>query len=381
MRAGRPTAEPDPMATLRRMIQQEPGRISRRAQAVAWWLGGASPPRVSLLLGVARGTVQRWCARFRAEGIAGLWDRRRTGRPRTAGEEAEKTVRACLEPLTKPMDRIETDERAPERNKGLVDIHASLVAHPQSPKLIEPGHGALNHPPMLAERGAGVDALARDPNPNAAITHRLTATRDVVRLIGGPRGGPHPSLTRGLFDGRNGVEQGFEGNGIVPVGSAQADGERRAPAAGHNVTLRARFAAIRGIRPGLAPPLLAGTLALSRQARLQSIWPAVPSRSSKAWWRRSQTPAACQSRKRRQQSSRRRSRVPAAAFPTECRRGAQRRCRSNRRGRRSAAARPWVWAAPAATVVRWRPRVRLRPMACACLLPMQAPFHGFVRSS
>lgn len=105
MRAGRPTVMPDTMATLRRMIPQEPGRISRRAQAVVWWLGGASQTHVSLRLGVARGTVQRWCTRFRAEGIAGLWDRRRSGRPRTAGEEAEKTVRACLEESDLPGTR------------------------------------------------------------------------------------------------------------------------------------------------------------------------------------------------------------------------------------------------------------------------------------
>lgn len=96
MRADRPTVEPSTAATLRRIIQQEPGRISRRAQAVVWWLEGASQSRVGQRVGMTRQSVQQWCARFRAEGVAGLGDRRRSGRPRTAGAEVESAVAACL---------------------------------------------------------------------------------------------------------------------------------------------------------------------------------------------------------------------------------------------------------------------------------------------
>ena len=88
--------EPDTMVSLRRIIQQAPGRVGRRARAVVWWLDGANQTRVSQRLGVSRASVQQWCARFRAEGIAGLWDRSRSGRPRTAETEVETTVRACL---------------------------------------------------------------------------------------------------------------------------------------------------------------------------------------------------------------------------------------------------------------------------------------------
>ncbi len=93
-----------------------------------------------------------------------------------------------------------------------MNIVATFIADREASKLIQPREGSLNDPTMPAKGGAGVDALARDPNPNVAITQRLAATRDVVRLIGVQRGGPHPSLTRGLFDWRNGVEQGFEWN-------------------------------------------------------------------------------------------------------------------------------------------------------------------------
>jgi transposase len=96
MRADRPTVDPAALVTLRRMIQQEPGRVSRRAQAVVWWLEGQSQAAIGRRLGVARQSVQRWCARVRAAGPAGVRDRPRAGRPPTAGEVAEAAVAACL---------------------------------------------------------------------------------------------------------------------------------------------------------------------------------------------------------------------------------------------------------------------------------------------
>ena len=96
MRADRPPVDPAGWATLRRMIQQEPGRVSRRAQAVVWWLEGQSQSTVGRRLGVARQSVQAWCARFRREGTTGLRDRPRSGRPATADATTERAVAACL---------------------------------------------------------------------------------------------------------------------------------------------------------------------------------------------------------------------------------------------------------------------------------------------
>jgi hypothetical protein len=69
----------------------------------------------------------------------------------------------------------------------------------------------------------------------------------------------------------------------------------------HQMALRPRFAAIRRIRPGVFAPLLAAILAESNEARDQSRCSACCKRLSNVWWRRSQTPAWCQSRSRRQQ--------------------------------------------------------------------------------
>lgn len=96
MRADRPTVDPAARETLRRMIQQEPGRVSRRAQAVVWWVDGQSQTAISQRLGVARQSVHSWCARFCTEGASGLRDRARSGRPPAAGAAAEAVVADCL---------------------------------------------------------------------------------------------------------------------------------------------------------------------------------------------------------------------------------------------------------------------------------------------
>jgi hypothetical protein len=77
--------------------------------------------------------------------------------------------------------------------------------------------------------------------------------------------------------------------------------ERNSLGVDHNMALRSRFAFIRRRWAGTFSPFLAATLAESTAARDQSILPASPNLSSSTWWRRSHTPAACQSLRRRQQ--------------------------------------------------------------------------------
>ena len=94
--ADRPASDPIAVATPQEMIRRAPGRVSRRAQAVVWWLAGQSQTAIAQRLGVTRQSVQAWCARFRAAGPDGLWDRPRSGRPPRAGPATTARVVACL---------------------------------------------------------------------------------------------------------------------------------------------------------------------------------------------------------------------------------------------------------------------------------------------
>lgn len=67
------------------------------------------------------------------------------------------------------------------------------------------------------------------------------------------------------------VEYVLEHHRIVHIRRGQERGERNALGIDHHMAFRARFRAIRWIRPGRLAPLFAGMLIESTAARLQSI--------------------------------------------------------------------------------------------------------------
>ncbi len=182
-----------------------------------------------------------------------------------------------------------------------MDIGSSFIADREATIAVEPGQRALDHPAMPTEPFAGVDALAGDTDPDVTTVQRLAAAGGVIPFIGMQLGRALTPPPVGLLDGWDSIEQFLEDDGVVAVRSSQQRGERATAALDHTMALRPRFAAIRGIRTDEVAPLLAGMLAASNEARLQSIWSASPRRSSSLRCSRSQTPASCQSRKRRQQ--------------------------------------------------------------------------------
>jgi hypothetical protein len=88
---------------------------------------------------------------------------------------------------------------------------------------------------------------------------------------------------------------------LMDVRRRREDRERMTLPIHQNGIFRAWLAPIRGVLAGLGAPFLAGSVAASALARLQSIWPAMPSLSSMRRWSCCQTPARCHSRRRRQQ--------------------------------------------------------------------------------
>ena len=182
-----------------------------------------------------------------------------------------------------------------------MDVVAALVTDGEAPEAIEPCQCPFDDPAIAAELLAAFDTAsgdARDDMPPAAsaaaegVIISLVSVQP-VRAAAGP--------TAPLADRRDGIEHRFQHLAVVTVGRAQQAGERCAVAIDHNMALGARFAAIGRVRADFGAPFFAGTVALSRAVRLQSMWSALPSRSNRARWIRPHTPACCQSRKRRQQ--------------------------------------------------------------------------------
>jgi hypothetical protein len=182
-----------------------------------------------------------------------------------------------------------------------MEVGATLVADGEAAEAVEPGQGALNDPPMSAQFLAGVDALPRNADADMALGQGAAAAGDVIGLVGMALVWPLAAPTRRGLDGRNGVPHGLEDDRGVAVSPRQECREWLATSFDHNMALRARFAAIRRVGTDDVAPLLAGMLAESSEARLQSIRSASPSRSNNVRCRASHTPASCQSRRRRQQ--------------------------------------------------------------------------------
>jgi hypothetical protein len=93
----------------------------------------------------------------------------------------------------------------------------------------------------------------------------------------GPLARPAPLAPHG----DDGVDEFDEHLGIVHVGTGERHGEWHAVRVGDEVPLGAGTTPVYGVRAGLLAPFLAATLAESRQARDQSIRPALPSSSSR----------------------------------------------------------------------------------------------------
>lgn len=77
--------------------RREVGRVSERMHAVLLSARGYEVGQIATMLEYDEATVRRWLERFEAEGLEGLQDRPRSGRPRSAGAVAQDSVRRALE--------------------------------------------------------------------------------------------------------------------------------------------------------------------------------------------------------------------------------------------------------------------------------------------
>jgi transposase len=92
----------DERAELERLARSrtEEARLVQRAQIILGLAGGDRPSHVAARLGVGRMAVYDWLRRFNADGVTGLTDRPRSGRPPTYTAEQRAEIIAAA--LTKP---------------------------------------------------------------------------------------------------------------------------------------------------------------------------------------------------------------------------------------------------------------------------------------
>ena len=89
MKTGRPseiriTLNDEQRQELRRLAREAVGRVSERAHFVLLSDQGKSVPEIGALMGYSAQAVYPWLERYQQQGVAGLYDEPRSGRPPNA---------------------------------------------------------------------------------------------------------------------------------------------------------------------------------------------------------------------------------------------------------------------------------------------------------
>lgn len=97
------TLSTDELLTIEQGIKNDPDlRVRQRAHIIRLLHKGHKPEAVAELLSISRGQVYWWHQRWREEGLAGLADKARSGRPPVGGEAYRAKLLEVLE--TNPQE-------------------------------------------------------------------------------------------------------------------------------------------------------------------------------------------------------------------------------------------------------------------------------------
>ena len=171
---------PDPVAPAVRLTDEE------RAQLVAWSrratsanalavrsrivlaaAEGMSTSAVARRLDVSVGTARRWWARFVGEGLDGLLDEPRPGRPRTvADEQVEAVITRTLE--TTPKDATQWSTRSLAAELGMSQSAVSRIWRAFGLQPHRQDSWKLSRDPQFIDKVRDVVGLYLDP-PEAAV--------------------------------------------------------------------------------------------------------------------------------------------------------------------------------------------------------------------
>ena len=74
---------------------------------VLWWAAGRSAADIAAAAGTTKPTVYKWVDRYRSGGLAGLADRKSTGRPRSVPGSVRARIVALTRASPAGIDRVD----------------------------------------------------------------------------------------------------------------------------------------------------------------------------------------------------------------------------------------------------------------------------------
>lgn len=189
------TLTADERKALSRLIRRErDARIVRRAQMIRLSAAGITVPKISVLWDVNDQTVRRTIQRFEAEGLAGLRDKPRKGRPAKKTDRYVALLKEAVQSSPRDMG-YPFSSWTLERLREHLSLQTGIQLHPNSLSRImaendivyrRPKHSMahLRDPEEYDEKKAILDFLKKGrfaPQPasscSTSMSVRFTSTR------------------------------------------------------------------------------------------------------------------------------------------------------------------------------------------------------------
>lgn len=145
-----------------------PAGLVQRAQIILLSARGESNQQIAQRFGLANATVGKWRERFLEQGVSGLHDELRPGRPRSISDErVARLVRRTLD--SKPVDGTHWSIRqmAQETRLTKSTVHRIWQAFGLQPH--RQRHFKLSNDPFFVEKVRDIVGLYLDPPQNAVV--------------------------------------------------------------------------------------------------------------------------------------------------------------------------------------------------------------------
>lgn len=143
-------------------------RLVERAQIVKRALAGDGVTHIARALGIRPNTVIEWRDRFDAQGIQGLPDKPRSGKPRTYGAEFRQRVLKALE-LPPPKGQARWDGPALAQHLAASDDAVWRVLRKEGVCLARRRSWCVSTDPEFAAKAADIVGLYLNPPENAVV--------------------------------------------------------------------------------------------------------------------------------------------------------------------------------------------------------------------
>jgi transposase len=164
------TLEPEERAELDRLVRTHitPKHVAERAQIILWGAEGHTNTEIAKRLRISDVRICKWRSRFVKEGLEGLLDKPRSGKP---AKYTAETERAILRKIDEPPPKgyAQWNGRLLGKRMGIPDYEVWAVLRKHGISLQRRRSWCISTDPEFARKSADIVGLHLDPPENAMV--------------------------------------------------------------------------------------------------------------------------------------------------------------------------------------------------------------------